>query len=473
MLRSFRAQLTAWYLLFFVGLLVCFCGFLYALLARNLRDRLDGSLAEQAETAAGLFRSELAEHGGALVPSAQEALEELRLPSTGLAMFADGRMLAVSRPEFFPAGRVEGLLGAERVYRTFAEVGRHGTRVVVEPFRAGGQNCEVAAAESLDALAGQLEALRRVYFAALPFAFLLAGLGGYLLAAKSLQPVVAMADQAERITARELDRRLEVKRAKAEFARLATVFNELLARLERSFASMREFAADASHELRTPLAVIRGEADVALSQNRPAAEYRESLRIIQDEARRLSRLVDDLLNLARADAGPRQLHLEEFYLNDLLEECYRWAQPVAKQKQVQLAFSAAGDVSFRGDQELLRRMVRNLLENAIRYTPAGGSVRLHREANGPEARITVADTGIGIPDEAVGRVFERFYRVDQARSRAEGGFGLGLAIVKWIAESHQGSVSVRSRAGEGSTFTVTLPRTGERISRALLLDSIK
>jgi signal transduction histidine kinase len=221
---------------------------------------------------------------------------------------------------------------------------------------------------------------------------------------------------------------------------------------------MRRFVADASHELRTPLAVIRGEADVALSKERPAGEYRESLGIILDESRRLSRLVEDLLNLARADAGHVKLQIREFYFNDLVAECCRSLQGLAAAREVALSFRSQGDAAFRGDEELLRRLVINLLDNAIRYTPAGGQVTAALESEDAGVRLRVSDTGIGISPEAAPHVFERFYRSDKSRSRAGGGFGLGLSIVKWIAESHHGAIELDSQPSAGSTFTVTLPR---------------
>jgi signal transduction histidine kinase len=233
----------------------------------------------------------------------------------------------------------------------------------------------------------------------------------------------------------------------------------LLGRLDRSFESMREFMADASHELRTPLSIIRGEADVALAHERQPAEYRESLAIIQDEARRLTRLVEDLLNLARADAGHNQLQVEDLYLNDLLEECCRSAQAQARQRGVRLTGRQSQDVPFRGDPQLLRRLIANLLDNAIRYTMPDGQVEAGLDIEEGSVVLTVADTGVGIPAEAMDRIFERFYRFDKSRSRAEGGFGLGLSIVKWIADAHRGSIDVRSRLGEGTSFTVRLPRT--------------
>ncbi len=273
-----------------------------------------------------------------------------------------------------------------------------------------------------------------------------------------MAPLDAMAAQARRITGSNLDARLQIGDAAGELTARAASFNELLGRLDQSFDNMRRFVADASHELRTPVAVIRGEADVTLAKERTAAEYKESLAIILDESRRLSRLVDDLLNLARADAGRVKLQAQEFYWNDLLSECCRSVQSLAVARQIELECRCAADTPFSGDEELLRRMTLNLLDNAIRYTPPGGKVLAELEARAEGVRIRISDTGIGIGADAAAHVFERFFRADKARSRGNGGFGLGLAIVKWIAESHRGAVELASRPGAGSTFTVTFPR---------------
>jgi heavy metal sensor kinase len=266
-----------------------------------------------------------------------------------------------------------------------------------------------------------------------------------------------MTSHAERISAENLHERLPAPNKRDELGKLARVFNDLLARIESSFESMRRFTADASHELRTPLAIIRGESDVALSKDRELGEYRETLAIIQDEARLLSDIVEDMLALARADAGQRRLKLEEFYFNDLTEECVHSARALALNKNLSLDFESSGDTAFRGDEDLLRRMVINLLDNAIKYTQDGGSVSVKLWREDGRINLRVTDSGIGIPAEAAARVFERFYRVDKARSRSEGGSGLGLPIVKWIAEAHHGSVSLESSPERGSAFTVSLP----------------
>jgi two-component system OmpR family sensor kinase len=313
------------------------------------------------------------------------------------------------------------------------------------------------AAEPLDGVEADLAAIRRALFLALPLILALAGAGGYWFAARNLAPLHSMAAQASRISGSDLDARLEIGDAAAELTTLASSFNELLGRIDQSFDGMRRFVADASHELRTPVSVIRGEADVALSSERSAAEYRESLAIILDESRRLSRLVDDLLNLARADAGRVKLQTQPFYWNDLLAECIRAIQSLAAQRNIELVSRGAPDLPFHGDEELLRRMTLNLLDNAIRYTPPGGRVIAELEAREDGVLLRISDNGIGIPPEAAPHVFERFFRADKARTRGNGGFGLGLAIVKWIAESHRGAVDLSSHPGAGSVFTVTLP----------------
>jgi heavy metal sensor kinase len=321
-----------------------------------------------------------------------------------------------------------------------------------------GRTYQIELSASLDSIDSELAVVRRAILIALPLILALAGVGGYWLATRSLRPLGWMAEQARSITDTNLETRIKIDNAAEELAVLVTSFNELLSRLDQSFDTMRRFVADASHELRTPISVIRGEADVALSQERSAAEYRDSLVVVLDEARRLSRLVDDLLNLARADAGHVRLQTHDFYLNELLAECCRSVQGLAHTRGLTLKCLTEGDLQFTGDEQLLRRLVINLLDNAIRYTPSGGEVRAELQAGGGSVRLRVSDTGIGIAPEDAARVFERFYRAGEDRSRQNGGFGLGLAIVRWIAESHRGGVECTSLPGQGSTFTVTLPQ---------------
>jgi heavy metal sensor kinase len=469
MLKSFRVQLTIWYVAFIAFLLVAFTIFLYTLISRNLYAQLDATLSRQVATTAGLFSAELAEPPGEAVSSASEAVSQMRWNNSALAILNGLQLLAVTEPKYSKELTAMAAMPVATASPTFfwmPEFGPKRVRVAIMPITIDGIEYRVVASAPLDAISSQLSDLRRIFWIVLPLTLFAAGLGGFLLVTRNLAPVVTMSKQAEEISERNLDRRLQIGTATEELSRLADSFNELLARLDHSFEAMKRFTADASHELRTPLAVIRGEVDVALGRDRQPEEYKQSLRIVQDEAKRLSRLVDDLLSLSRADAGQRTVLAQEFYLNDLIQECCRSVQTLAAAGNIQLIFPPPDDISYRGDEEMMRRLIFNLLDNAIRYTPPGGIVSARLENENDRLRIIVSDTGIGIPAEAAPHVFERFYRVDKARSRRDGGFGLGLAIVKWIAESHNGRVELTSTSERGSTFTVTLGRNGGGISNA-------
>ena len=438
--NSLRLRLTLLYSALFSLLFVVFGVLLYGVLSHSLNARLDDMLASEADTAASLFADEYHEMGGQAGTAAREVVSDMKLHGDLVVVIEGDRVLASTAPI--------ALADLSSPNRRIAE-----RRVAIE-----GVAYRVAIVASLDPIRAELALVRRAIAIGLPLALALAGIGAWLLATRALRPLASMAAQARRITESSLDTRIAVADAAAELEILIASFNDLLSRLDRSFDTMRRFVADASHELRTPVSVIRGEAGVALSRERSPAEYRESLAVVLDESRRLSALIDDLLNLARADSGRVQLEARDFYLNELLAECCgRVRAPVAA-RNLTLECLPAADLQYRGDEPLLRRLILNLLDNAIRYTPPGGRVTAALEITETGVHIRVADTGIGIPPEHASRVFERFYRADEARSREAGGFGLGLAIVKWIAEAHRGAVECATAPGAGSTFTVTLPR---------------
>ena len=369
MTRSLPFRITAWYVAFFSLLLVAFGAFLYGFLSRALLQRLDATLESQAKTAAVMFSDEMDEEQGDTFKAAQGVTVNLRMDNR-VAILAGGQILSSTGPIFQRELQAIGARAAApgQVLK-LPELGRHGEHALMVPATARGQSVQVLAIADLDPVVAELFELRRLLWLAMPLLVAMAALGGYWLASRGLAPVGWMADQARKITESNLDTRLEIGQATEEIETLAASFNELLGRLDQSFESMRRFVADASHELRTPIAIIRGEADVALSHDRTPAEYQASLGIVLDEARRLSRLVDDLLNLARADAGHVKLRVEEFYFNDLIAECCRSVQALAAARSIELECRAGEDVAFRGDQALLRRLVINLLDNAIRYTP--------------------------------------------------------------------------------------------------------
>lgn len=457
MLRSIRVRLTLWYLSVFGVLLIAFSAYIYSIVSRDMRKRFDAAVLRSEQEMVSYFTEfvELKNADG----GAQETVKKLREGRESAAIFREGQLLASNDQDVTTA--VESTKALEVASRegkpAYLTDARANRRLVVMPFRLNGADYAIAVFEPLDKLESEIGQVRNGILFGLPAALMLAAAGGFLMARKSLQPIVAISEQAEHINARNLNERLKVTNPDDELGRLTRVFNALLSRLDKSFGVMREFMADASHELRTPLTIIHGEAEVSLAHDHKAGEYKKSLGIISGQAKRMARIVRDMLALAHADAGEQKLRKEELYLNDLVEECCQAAQALAVPKHIHLSCESGEDVLIQGNEELLRRMVVNLVDNAIRYTPDGGSVSVKLRSEATRARLVVADTGIGIPRESLERVFDRFYRVQDSRMRSNGGSGLGLSIVKLAAESHQGSVEVESEPDRGSTFAVSLP----------------
>jgi heavy metal sensor kinase len=471
MFDSVRMRLTLWYVGVLSLILVSFSIAVYVFVERSLYDRMDAGLRSTIETVSAALERQAAA-GETSREALENGLQQLRFPSHAIAILdAQGRLLAqkpvaANMPVRMPPFGTESVV-SPRFYSLEERIPDtdDSCRGVVQRIQIPSQNISflVVVNQSLELLTDDLELLQDILYVAVPLSLVLAGFGGWFLARRSLAPVVAMSEQARRISAQNLDQRLPIANPRDELGRLAATLNELLARLSNSFVQQRQFMADASHELRTPLSAIRTASAVTLQQeDRERSEYREALTIVEQQARRLSRIVEDMFVLARADAGPPALQSTEFYLDELVAETARAAALLAGQKNLQLQVAPLPETLFRGDEGLLRQMLWNLLDNAIKHTPEGGRVRIALESRDRECVITVTDTGIGIPPEAQPHIFERFYRADPARSRAEsaneGGSGLGLPIARWIAEAHHGGLELQCSAETGSTFAAVLPR---------------
>ncbi len=380
----------------------------------------------------------------------------------------------------------KALKNAAEGYATFETRpgnGRFPVRVLTFPVVQRGRMVNVLqVGMSLEGLSMARQHFLWTLAALVPLALALAGTGGWLLARRALRPVDQMTTTARRIEAEHLAQRLDGAEVDDELGRLARTLNEMLARLEATFAQVRRFSADASHELRTPLTVMKGEIEVALRSPRDPAEYQRVLESALEEVESMTRLVDDLLLLSRADAGALRWEAEPVELDRLVEEVAKEGEILGRGKQVRVKILGLEPLIAQGDSQRLKQLLRNLVDNGVKYTPPGGQVTLTLRAvrhNGSEqnsqfairnsklsesiglwAEIIVRDAGIGIPPEALPRIFERFYRVDPARSREAGGAGLGLCIAKTIAEAHGGRIEVQSIPGAGSTFTIVLPLAG-------------
>jgi two-component system OmpR family sensor kinase len=485
MLDSVRVRLTGWYTGVLALVLVALAFATYFIYWKNTVQRSDSNLAELSDAFVTTLQAELRDQSGpdALKYAAKVSILEHRFrdhvfvvldASSNVLVSSQDVPVAPPVEESSPAGLLSSLSfhkfleAAAREDRVFRNIrgGRDGYRGFARHIVANGQPCTVAVLQSLHPQQEMLDDVAETFAWVIPIALLLASAGGYFLARKSLAPVVDMASQAGRIGAANLHERLAVQNQKDELGHLAGAFNGLLDRLDRSFERQRRFMADASHELRTPVAILRGEAEVALARpERSPGEYRESLAVLRDESQRLTHIVEDLFTLARADAGQHPLTCSDFYLEELVGDCLRRTRTLALAKHITLDGDLSGEMPIHADEALLRRMLLNLLDNAIKYTSEGGAVSVSCRRVAEEYSLSIADTGAGIPGELQERIFERFFRADKARSRSEkdgGGAGLGLSIARWIAEAHHGRLELTRSNSSGSVFTVFLPASAPK-----------
>jgi heavy metal sensor kinase len=463
---SVRGRLTLFYVsvlavaLSIVGVLI------YVLLARALFVRVDETLEAGVLIAATSLSNDL-EEGQDFEDAARSTVAEQASSTQMLAVYdVNGRLLAESgrdRDLHIPLPPAVALSDSEALLQTVLERdGDDRHRLAFRRVALPKAEYVVVVGADLEPMDEELEFLRAILGYMVPIALVIAALGGSFLARKSLAPVVAMADRARRIGVENLSERLPVANPRDELGHLAETFNELLARLETSLVLQRQFMADASHELRTPVTTTRTAAAVALQQShRDENEYRETLKIVEQQAARLSRVVDDMFTLARADAGNYPMRSTPMYLDEVVEEIVRASRVVAATREVAVEAHVVPSATFIGDEDLIRRMIVNLVDNAVRHSPAQSTVRVELDATDAGFAIAVKDQGPGIAPEIREQIFERFFRGDAARRPgAREGAGLGLALARWIARSHGGDVVLARSSPSGSTFVISLPQRG-------------
>jgi two-component system heavy metal sensor histidine kinase CusS len=451
---SIRWRLTLWITLALAVVLTCFASLVYSMLRHALYEQTDRFL----QAGFGLLRRD---------PHVETATEE-RLRSWieeyknhqnlwCVIYRLDGTLH--DRPAGLPLASVPPPPpGAADRWLYDAQLPGIGLqRVMAERMWFGRQGYVVMLLAPLEAVTQELQEVRSILLSAGPAALLLSAGLAYWLARKALAPVDKIRRATDAITADQLHQRLAVVNPHDELGLLTQTVNAMIARLEGSFAEIRRFTADASHELRTPLTVLRTEVEVALSKALTVAEHQQQLANVLEELVRMSRLTDQLLLISRRDAGVEQLDTGPLDLYSLLAGVVEAMHPLADAKQVRLRIDGTGPVQVAGDEGSLRQVFINLLDNAFKYTPAGGTVTVRVRERNASATVAVEDTGIGIPPEHLPRVFDRFYRVDKARTRAEGGTGLGLSIAQSIVNAHGGTIRISSSPSQGTVCTVTLP----------------
>ena len=466
-LRLIRVRLTLWHVLSLAVLLALFSAGVWFALRYQLQQNLDATIESRASV---LLRAVQVENGVPSLPAQftspdiqdldddedddWEEEEFIRLYDR-----AGNMVLDLSDPdEEIPARIVDAgdTLDDDEVWFDVSGEDEH-YRALALPVEV---NDDVVGAlvvgQTTEDIDDTLGSLTRIIVIAYPLSLLTAAAIGLFLAQRALGPIDRVTRSVQRISAEDLGQRLDLNLPDDELGRLAQTFNDMLARLESEFRRQRQFTADASHELRTPLTIMKGEIEVALSRDREAEAYRDVLQAAGEQVNGLIDLVNSLLMLARADAGQIPFQRETVEVPLAVETAIDQLRPLAEAAGVVLV-SDGPDVSIQADFTLFLQLLFNLLENAIKHTPHGGSVQVGWSVADGRLRMTVSDTGSGIPPEHLPHIFDRFYRVDSARTSSEGGAGIGLSICRWITEAHGGTITAISHPGHGSTFAVTLP----------------
>jgi heavy metal sensor kinase len=458
---SIGVRLTAWYTVC-MALALCGLGILAFLSMRHsIHSTVDEQLRDRMNVVQETVSRSLGRGTTDILRQELDEDSELRPQSDLLQIWDDqGNLLYQSAPlkanALPPAGTV-----SQRGHTIW--IGEKPIRVLETSVTVHGHLYHIQAGAQMEEFYEALGRFRGRLLTLTPVALLLASALGYWMSRRALAPVDDITQAANEISAYNLSARLTVPHSGDELQRLAETLNQMLQRIEAALDRVTRFSADASHELRTPITVMRTRAEIALRRPRTAVEDRQTLEQLYSELVRTSELLDSLMLLARADFGAEQLRLAPANLDETLKDVVAQVAPIADGKGVSLyAELPCHAVWIAGDIQLLRRLFLILIENAVKYTPASGHVSVALGAEDGMAVVRVTDTGIGIAQNDLSHIFDRFYRGDKARSRELGGAGLGLSIGRWIAEAHGGSIDVESRTGAGSTFAVILPTLADR-----------
>jgi heavy metal sensor kinase len=463
--RSVRFTLILWYSLVLLAAFALFGGSLYVYLYHLLERQLEQDLAGQVDWIHQLLAVEETYLDSGKSAS-QVVLESEARIVDHFRRDQRNYLVAISQPDGSPLFE----LGDRTAWPDLPRPRQWGRLTFWSVPHESGRSLRVAAlsvrhftihvAFPERAIREVLDHILTIFGLLVPIVLLVSVSGGWLLAGAALQPIREITRRAEHINAENLHERIPEREVNDELGQLIRAMNRTNERLEASFREMRLFSMNVAHELRTPLTILRGEAELALGRPMTAGAQRQLATTFLEETIRMGRLVDDLLTLAKADAGQLTVDRRAVALQELITDLQDDAAVLAPSKNLQVSFERNDPAIILADKFRLRQLFRILLTNAIRYTRHGGSIVIRSIRDPENATVSLSDTGIGIPADALPHIFERFYRVEDARSRDGGGSGLGLALAKWIADSHGGSITLESTLGEGSTFTVHLPLAG-------------
>lgn len=456
---SIRVRLTLWYFgifaatfsIYAVGILLAMRASVDAVIDEELGIRLEGvqRFMERHDPTVSLeeMQDEFREHSG-LRPGG-DLLQVSNAQGNWLFRSTSIRDYEIDLPPMS--------LSTPR-YETL-ELKGHRLRVLSANFTVSGNIYTAQLAAPVAEAYNILQRFQWLLLSSIPLVLVVASAGGYWMSRRALAPVDEITRAARSVSEHNLSSRLVIPRAADELQRLAVTFNRMLGRLEAAFTRITQFTADASHELRTPVALVRTTAELSLRRQRDNPEYREALDQILDEAKRMTVIIESLMTLARVESGTETLNVQAIDVASIVRDACTRSEPLAQSKQIPFEGEIPDtSILVSGDANALQRLFLILIDNAIKYTPTSGRVRVRLETEADDVVVSIHDTGIGISKEDLPLIFERFYRADKVRSREAGGAGLGLSIARWIADAHRASIRVESLPGEGSIFEVRIPR---------------
>ncbi len=462
MIDSIKLKLITWFLVVFTIIFTSLGFFLYYELKGIVIESVDEHLHSEVTFLAGILASEAEqghiEEGVAEITRAASGSYKVALSGHYYQIVDNGDAIGRS-PSLFLADkslRIPPEVPFEPLYETNEGPTEGEHRMVSQAFEFSGHVVTFQASDSLDETYRILRSFRNIILIALPLIYLLAVSGIYFISRFALKTLNVFSKQVGQITARSLGERVEEENIDDELRPVAKSFNTMLGRLEKSFARQREFLSDASHELRTPTSVIKSRCDVTLRRERSAEEYRSAIVTIKETSARMTSIIERILDASRIESKIFSMKMARVDLSEIVSEAVKLIEPSATDSDISIHFTPSGPSMIRGDRERISEVFVNFIENAVKYNRHGGSVEIGMSSEENFAVVTVADTGIGVPEDEKERIFERFYRVDKSREMVPG-TGLGLSIVKAIVESHRGRIEFDSVFGKGSTFKVYLP----------------
>ena len=459
-IHSIGFRLASWYSVVFAGGLAIFSLAVWFAMRATVYHAIDDELRDRVQGVRTFMDRQIS---ALSIPEIRDEFREHSVLGPGGDLFqvcnAQGQWLYRSVPLESNNVPIDKPSSMDRPTFARTQVAGRPLRFYSERILVNGQPYTVQVAAPMHEAFEAIEAFGLILVLAVPVLLIAGTAGGYWISKRALDPVDDISRAAQRISIENLADRLQVPETGDQLQRLTETLNQMFSRLEASVRRMKQFTADASHELRAPIALIRTTAEVAVQRrNRPANDYLEALDDILEESERTSQVIDSLMLLARADAGKEVLERAPAYASSISRAAVEQGEKLARIRGLNLSASVPEEpVWVHADAEALRRALLILIDNAAKYTPQGGSVRIDLSANDGFARFSVSDSGIGIAATDLSHIFDRFWRADKARSRSQGGAGLGLSIAKWIAESHSGSISVKSEAGKGSVFSMSVP----------------